>query len=209
MEAPRAERRCDSGRRTRRASTVSVDISPPSRFSIRAEITGVPPALCAPTRTRSRSVRRNSRSMTGTARASAESVCHSGNVRAAKDLGRAHRQSQAHARHDELPRFAIEHLARRVLDGDLELHGPGGTSNSTRPGAASARSRDSRDPSSRRPRAAKRSQALRAARPGRGGIGFHTNVIFVFPLVPGDMPSQVRIRLRRCCARPPASPALR
>ena len=88
----------------------------PSRFSIRAVSTGVPPALCAPTRTSSRSVRRNSRSMTGIAFGIGRERLPLRQRAPAKHLGRAQRQSQAQARHDDLSRFAIEHFARRVLD---------------------------------------------------------------------------------------------
>src|SRR4051794_3586963 len=33
--------------------------------------------------------------------------------------------------------------------------------------------------------------------PGLGGTGSHTKLIFVLPLVPGDIPTHVRITLRR------------
>ena len=42
----------------------------------------------------------------------------------AEHLRRAQRQSQAEARHVDLSHFAIEHFARRVLDGNLELDRP-------------------------------------------------------------------------------------
>ena len=121
-------------------------------------------------------------------------------MRAAEHLGRAQRQSQAEARHDDLSRFAIEHFGGRVFDGNLELDRSG------RHFELDASGRDAllRAEVQIGIRAAGEqrhaSPASRARTPGTAGVGFQTKLIFVLPSAPGDMPIQLRIRLRRCCA---------
>ena len=106
----------------------------PRDSACRAVRTGVPAALCAPTRTSSRSVRRNSRSITGIAAGSAASFCHSGSVRAAEHLRRADRQPEAQA---GTTIFCVSRSSISPPASSTAISssiGPGGTSNSTRPG---------------------------------------------------------------------------
>src|SRR5712691_3977663 len=189
---------------------VSAVISSPSRFSSRAVSVGVPAELCAPTRTSRWSARRNSRTSAGIALASAASICHSRSELARNTCGVLKVRPRPSA---GMTSFLVSRSRTSAAAFSTERSrstGPGGTSNSTRDGTFPAEGDAGGAPGAALgtlPRKYRSEFALPATSemragvsprtPGGGGIGSHTNVTFVLPLLPGDMPIHVRIKLRR------------